>query len=439
MPPIVPFGKQFREKYFTSLESSEIVPVNHGLFGLTPDPVFSKYISSMKNDFSFPDRFIRFEQQTEYRNGLKKLGELVNCDYHNLAIVENATTGLNTVLRSIPFKKGDKFVIMSTIYGAIGNTIEFLKNTIGIIPIVVDINYPMDDEEILNTIETIFQNESQIKLCLFDVITSMPGVRFPFENAIELCRKNSVISLIDGAHSIGLIPIDLTELKPDFYTSNLHKWLFVPRGCALLYVNPKYHRQIQSLPISLGYVAEDTPLDELSEKDLLIDKFKYTGTKNFSQTACIETAIDFRQNECGGESEIWNYCHQLSLKVGEFITEKKWPGMKVLNNYKQSLITTMIMIEIPVDQIKSNLKNKGIVNLKEIDMNNSKKMIEFVDLIQYKMVYDYKTFVPVAKHNGKLYARFLCQIYNDLSDYDYASDVVLKVFELFFQSQTNKL
>ena len=37
-------------------------------------------------------------------------------------------------------------------------------------------------------------------------------------------------------------------------------------------------------------------------------------------------------------------------------------------------------------------------------------------------------------HHGKLYARFSCQIYNELDDYDYASDVVLKVLKSLFNS-----
>ena len=73
-------------------------------------------------------------------------------------------------------------------------------------------------------------------------------------------RQNNILSVIDGAHTIGQIPLDLKEIDLDFYVTNCHKWLYTPRGSAILYVpyrNQKgIHPAVTSLFLHQGFVSE---------------------------------------------------------------------------------------------------------------------------------------------------------------------------------------
>lgn len=421
----VPFGHELRKKYFTRL-APEVIPVNHGSYGLTPAPIHDKFIAALNHDHEFPDRYARFELKSEYIELLKALGTFLNTDYRNLAIVDNATTGVNTVLRSYPFKQGDKIVVASTGYDSCVRTLEFLRARVGVEIITVDINYPVEDDEIIEKYRAVFE-KSRPQLALFDTVTSIPGVRFPFEKLVALCREFDVISLIDGAHSIGLIEIDLAKLKPDVYTSNLHKWLYVPRGCAVLYADPRIQGKIHTMPISFSYLDEDAELqlDPEDIKNRFIDKFSFVGSKTYAQISCIVPAIEFRKF-IGGEKAIANYCHELCLKVGQEITENVWPGTHILENESKSLTTAMINIEVPIDKFAKDVGSKGL------DVTDISEVKKCVDAIQYHLAYKDNTYVQLFVHHGKFCCRFSCQIYNELEDYVNASKFLESAFHHYF-------
>lgn len=421
--PKVPFGKQFREKYFTKLDPN-VVNVNHGSFGLTPDPIFDSYIRNIEQQSLFPEKVIRYNYRDDYINALKLVArkELLNCDYHDLALLENATLAVNTVLRSYPFAKGDKFVISSTTYKACANTIAFLKNRIGIEVIVIELNFPLTNAEILEKFEREFRKSSP-RLCLFDTVSSLPSVRFPFEQITKLCKEFGVLSLVDGAHGIGLIELSLEDLKPDFFVTNLHKWLFVERGCAALYVDPKYQRKVHSIPISFSYLDDDTPLETEELNNMrFIDTFQYTGTTNKPNIPTIGEAIQFRKDVCGGETAIRKYCRGLSYQVAELFTKNIWLDTTYLNNEEDSAITAMVCIEVPIEKYAKE----------DFDRSDLKECLLY---LEQRICNKHNTFTPFCINNEKVYVRFSCQVYNDIEDYVYAGEIILKEFEEFFENK----
>ena len=54
-----------------------------------------------------------------------------------------------------------------------------------------------------------------------DHITSQSAIRMPLEKLIPLCKEYGVMTLIDGAHAPGQIPLNLKELDADFYSGKV--------------------------------------------------------------------------------------------------------------------------------------------------------------------------------------------------------------------------
>lgn len=81
----------------------------------------------------------------------------------------------------------------------------------------------------------------------------MPAIVNPIDKIIPMLKQRNISVLIDGAHAIGQVPINITALDPDYYVTNCHKWLYAARGCALLYVKKQHQATVHPASINSGY------------------------------------------------------------------------------------------------------------------------------------------------------------------------------------------
>ena len=99
----------------------------------------------------------------------------------------------------------------------------------GVVLKEITISFPATSEEIIQRInETL---EEGTRLALFGHIPSNYPIVMPVEEIVQLCHKKGVPVLIDGAHALGTLPLNLTVLKADYYVGNAHKWLTCPKVC----------------------------------------------------------------------------------------------------------------------------------------------------------------------------------------------------------------
>lgn len=132
------------------------------------------------------------------------------------------------MLRNLKYNDGDCIIYFEPIYGACGKTLDSIVEMNPQLCLrKIPLELPCTHSEILTrlrqTISRILQAGQRPRLCLFDTISSLPGVRFPFESITRICKDHDIVSLIDGAHGVGHLPLDLSNLDADFFVSNCHK------------------------------------------------------------------------------------------------------------------------------------------------------------------------------------------------------------------------
>jgi selenocysteine lyase/cysteine desulfurase len=156
------------------------------------------------------------------------IATLINASRDECVFVKNATTGIATVLYNLNFQPGEALIYFEPIYGAVENGVISLREHTGLETRKVHFHYPISEEAIEGRFrEVVLQTQEEglkVRAAVFDTIHSVPGVRFPFERFVGICREQGILSVIDGAHGIGQISLDMNALQPDFLVSNCHKY-----------------------------------------------------------------------------------------------------------------------------------------------------------------------------------------------------------------------
>ena len=162
----------------------ETIFLNHGSFGSTPKIVLeeqNRWKMIVEKD---PVRFYDEIAPKALLDARIAIANFVKCDSEDLALIENATSGVNTVLRSLDFNKNDEILIPNHAYQACRNAVDYVSKKTGAKVITCDIPFPVDNEEII--IERVMNCVSErTKLALIDTVTSPTGIKMPFEKLVN--------------------------------------------------------------------------------------------------------------------------------------------------------------------------------------------------------------------------------------------------------------
>ena len=348
----------------------------------------------------------------------------MNAPTDTCVFVSNATIGINTVLRNLVYKPKEVIIYFATIYGACEKTINYLTETTGVESRKIEYTYPVSDEYLCEafeaTVKELKAKGKTPKVTIFDTIAALPGVRMPFERLTRLCKQENILSCIDGAHGVGHIPLDLSELDPDFFVSNCHKWLYTPRGCALFYV-PKRNQHLMrsTLPTSHGFVPLPSEQGQInnplppSEKGEFVNNFEFVGTLDSSPYLCVPAALQWRSklswNGKAGEEAVVGYSQHLARRSGEIVS-------RILGT--------------------ESLKNDGSCNFSNIRLplsfsaltnNNQTQATEIGQWIVKVLVEEYGTFVAIVFFGGAWWVRLSAQVYLTEQDFEWAGQVLNEV------------
>jgi isopenicillin-N epimerase len=236
LPHEAQFGEAIRGEF--ELEAGT-VHLNNGSFGSVPRSVGEHRLSILARIEAYPDRFFRKQALPEYIRECNWIGEKLGAEPGALAFVENATSGVNAALNSVDFKPGDRILMFEDTYNACRNAVYEVCRRTGAEAVVGRLPLPIrSEEDIVSYVLGVIDKAGPFRVLLLDEITSPTAVVVPVQRICTICRERGILTIVDGAHSPGQLDLRLAETGADWYTANLHKWAFAPRGCAILYAAP---------------------------------------------------------------------------------------------------------------------------------------------------------------------------------------------------------
>lgn len=262
--------------------------LNHGGFGVTPDAVLQeqdRWRARIERD---PSQFLTFDIDDALRAAIVPVAAAIGAAAEDLVFVENATSGLNAVLRCLDFEPGDEILITGLTYPAIRKAAHYTASRSGARVVEVEIPLPIADERAI-TRAVAAKLSIHTKLAIFDHIASHSSLVLPAAELVRLGHEAGTKVMIDGAHAPGMIALDVPAIGAEWYVGNLHKWYFAPRSCGVLWASAAMQALTHPLAISHGYGAGFRA------------EFEWTGTRDVTPALAAPTALEFHR-DLGGQA-----------------------------------------------------------------------------------------------------------------------------------------
>lgn len=354
--------------------------LNHGSFGATPRPVFEAKMALQREMEADPVHFIQKKLPNYLKEAKYPLAEYLGCEANDFFFTPNPTQAINTVMRSLQLQPGDEILATNHEYGAMDRTWNFYCKKSGAKYIRQNITLPITSKE--QIIADFWKGyTSKTKVVFINQISSSTALIFPVKEICDKAQELGLITIVDGAHVPGHIPLNLRELNPDYYTGTLHKWMLAPKGSSFLYVKKEFQADLDPLIVSWGYESL------FPSESPFLDYHEYQGTNDYSTYLCTPEVIRFlKENDWENQAKA---CRELVID--------QYPRFcKLVNSQPICPVTEEFlgqMASIPVCTAKP---------------------MELKELLYTK----YKIQIPVMPLNDGVFLRFSINAYNTVADLD---------------------
>jgi len=362
------------------LLNPDITFLNFGSFGACPKPVFDEYQRFQLEMERDPVQFITVKGHAYIRESREALAHYIHCDANDLVYTPNPTFAINIIAKNLSLEPGDEVLSTDLEYGAMDRTWNYFCEKNGARFVRQAITLPLQSKE--RFLEDFWKGWSpKTKAVFISQITSTTGLIFPVAEICAEAKKRGLLTIVDGAHVPGHIPLDLSQLQADFYTGACHKWMLTPKGSSFLYAKKELQPLLEPLVISWGYESG------LPSDSQFLDYHQFNGTRDFSAYLTIPKAIAFME-----EHHWWKVaaeCRQLvQTNVQRFcdLLETQ-PLAPVTDEFFGQMASIPVKTDNPV-ALKAKLFN------------------------------DYKIEIPVMPHGNAVYLRYSVNAFNSQEDLD---------------------
>jgi L-cysteine/cystine lyase len=212
-----------------------------------------------------------------------------------IALTENVTTGCNIALWGLNWQPGDRILVSDCEHpGVIASIQEICRRfqvSIDFFPLLATLNTG-DPVEVITT-----HLQPQTRLVVLSHVLWNTGQVLPLAAISAGIQQysqatNRIYILVDAAQSVGLLPLNLSELGIDFYAFTGHKWWCGPEGVGGLYIRPDVIEDLD--PTFIGWRSLDYSQPGLP---LITDARRYeVATSAYPLYAGLRTAIKLHQS-----------------------------------------------------------------------------------------------------------------------------------------------
>ncbi len=114
-------------------------------------------------------------------------------------------------------------------------------------------------------------------------IISGSGAILPVKELCAEAGKRGILTVLDGAQTVGQIKVDIKDIGCDVYLGCFHKWMGAPAGTGFMFVKANIMKDVYTTVAS-------TRWDDHADEGF---RFTQRGTGNFPVLKGLEASLDF--------------------------------------------------------------------------------------------------------------------------------------------------
>jgi isopenicillin-N epimerase len=272
-----------------------VANLNTGSFGPLPRVVFDRVTALRQRLAEEPMDFLVRQLPPLLWEARERLGGFIGADPYRLVFTNNVSASINTVAAALRLAAPGEILLTDHEYGAMHWCWERAAQRQGLIlrtfPLPVMAQTPA---EIIEAFAAALSDRT--RLLFFSHVLSPTGLVLPAREICALARRRGVVTVIDGAHAPGMIPLDVGGIGCDYYGANCHKWLLAPTGSGFLVFGSGAEERLQPLQVSWGWHYDRSRPDERDEYGSTprLRAYEFEGTRDPCPWLAVPAAIDFQ-------------------------------------------------------------------------------------------------------------------------------------------------
>jgi selenocysteine lyase/cysteine desulfurase len=234
-------GTEPDEKYWRDVRSRFLVPNDVAFLNaanLCPMslPVIEAIEKNTRGYEVNPSPEVRSKLLHAREDARALLAEALRVTPEEIVLTRNTTEGNNFVSSGLTLGAGDEVIVSSDNHPSNLNAWRQKGTRFGFTVVVVA--PPAAHPGTAGYVDLFAKAFTpRTKVLAVTYVSSNSGDMLPVAELCRFARERGALSLVDSAQAFGVLDVNLSEIKPDFFTGSMHKWLCGPKEKGILYVN----------------------------------------------------------------------------------------------------------------------------------------------------------------------------------------------------------
>ncbi|MFO0813724.1 MAG: aminotransferase class V-fold PLP-dependent enzyme [Gemmatales bacterium] len=276
------------------MKHPEVTYLNAGSISITPKVVYEQAKQLREVMHGNPVDYVWRTSGKPLWTARCRLAQYVDCTPERLILTQNVSQAINFIASSLQLPAGSEILTTDHEYLAMrwawDRAAQRMQTPIRTMQLPIAASEP---EEVVAAVTRAFT--TQTRLLFISHILYTTGMVLPIAEICRAARERGILTVVDGAHGPGMIPLHMEAIGADFYATNLHKWFMAPNGAGYLYVRPGLEDRIQPWQVSWGYKYDQSKAHLQGDYGCTYwqRSYEFEGTRDITPWLTLGTGCDF--------------------------------------------------------------------------------------------------------------------------------------------------